>query len=87
VYRTIREEPIVTLTLQRAAVIYPRAWDAYEALCWVLVRRQPAGASFQGTTNLYHLHKQAPGPLGVPEITVLYTVSNQFITLHAMKVG
>jgi len=87
VYRTIREQPIVTLTIQRAAVIYPRAWDAYDALCWVLVRRQPSGASIQGTANIYHLHKQAAGPSGVPEITVIYTASDEFITLHAMKVG
>jgi len=85
--RSIREEKIVTLTIQRAGYIYPRVWDAYESLCWVLVHQHPSGASIQGANHLYHLHKQAAGGWGVPALTVLYTVSDAVIDVHAIKVG
>ncbi len=85
--KTIREEAVVTQTLQRAGNIYPRVWEAYDALQWVLVRLHPIGVAVQRSTNLYHLHKQSAGPMGVPAITVLYTLSNDVIALLAMKVG
>jgi len=86
-YPSIREEHVVTETLRRAGNVYPRVWDAFESLCWVLVHRQVSGASFQGVVDIYHLHKQDAGGYGVPALTVLYTASETLISLHALKVG
>jgi hypothetical protein len=85
--RSIREETVVTETLQRAGSTYPRVWDAFDALCWILVRRDINGPTVGGITDIYHLHKQAAGGWGVPSLTVLYTVSDEIISLHAIRVG
>jgi hypothetical protein len=61
---TIREEPQVTQAVQSAVKIYPRVWEAFEALCWFIARRHRAEVSIATTGGLYYLHKQARGGLG-----------------------
>ncbi len=84
---TIREEPQVTQAVQSAVKIYPRVWEAFEALCWFIARRHRAEVSIATTGGLYYLHKQARGGWAVPEMTVIYTVSEQVIVIHAIKIG
>jgi len=61
-------------------------WDAYDAMVWILVHRQPSGALL-GVHDVYHLHKQAAGGWGVPSLTAIYTVSDSQIVIHTIKVG
>ena len=85
--RSIQEEPNVTHTLQQACGTYPRVWDAFDAMCWILAHRQLSGATFQGLRELYYLHKQAAGGWAVPALTTIYTVSPELIRIHTLKVG
>ena len=85
--KSIREEPVVTEALQKGRNTYPRVWEAFESLCWILTHREIYGATIPAGGNVYRLHKQGPGGYGVPALTVIYTVSEEVIVLHALKVG
>ena len=85
--RTIIEEGRVTESLQKGSNIYPRTWEAYEAMCWLLVRREVFGAEISGVKDVYKLHKQAAGGFGVPQLSVLYTVTVAHIHIHTLRVG
>ena len=85
--RSIREEPAVTQSLKSAGNVYPRIWDAFEGLCWILARREIYGTTISTVRDVYYLHKQAAGGYGVPALSVLYTVSEDVISLHALKIG
>jgi hypothetical protein len=84
---SIREEPAVTQSLKKGAQVYPRVWNAFEALCWILAHQDIAGPSIPTARQVYRLHKQAAGGYGVPSLTVIYTLDAKAITLHALKVG
>jgi 3-methyladenine DNA glycosylase/8-oxoguanine DNA glycosylase len=85
--RSIREELAVTEALNKGSNVYPRAWDAFEGLCWILAHQEIVGASIQTIGQVYHMHKQAAGGYGVPSLTVIYTIDPQVVTLHRLKVG
>lgn len=85
--RSIREEPAVTQSLQRAANIYPRVYDAYDSMCWILTRREMGGVTIPTVKDVYHMHKQAAGGYGVPSLLVIYTVEKERILFHAIKIG
>jgi 3-methyladenine DNA glycosylase/8-oxoguanine DNA glycosylase len=85
--RSIREELAVTEALKKGGNVYPRVWDAYEGLCWLLAHQEIAGPSIQTIRQVYQLHKQAAGGYGVPALTVIYTIDPEVITLHTLKVG
>lgn len=85
--RSIREEPAVTQSLSLAGNQYPRVWDAFESMCWILARREMIGAEIPTIKDVYYLHKQAAGGFGVPALLVIYTVSEDIISLHALRVG
>jgi len=85
--KSIREELNVTQALQQAGAIYPRVWEAYDALCWVLAHRQISGAEFPGIRDIYYLHKQASNGRGIPSLAALYTVSPEVISIHSIKIG
>jgi hypothetical protein len=59
-------------------------WDAFDAMCWILARREMVGATVK---DVYRLHKQAAGGPTVPSLLVIYTVSDDVISLHAVAVG
>ncbi len=82
--KSIQEEEIVLDTLRKASNVYPRMWDAYEAMCWIIAHKEIRGSTLN---QVYHLHKQAGGIFGVPELTVLYTTTPQLIVFHAIRVG
>ena len=85
--RSVIEEERVTRALQKAGNTYPRVWEAFEALCWILVRREMSPGSNPVIRDVYRLHKQGPGKYGVPGLTVIYTVSPENIHLHSLRVN
>ena len=56
-------------------------------MCWLLVRREVFGAEISGVKDVYKLHKQAAGGFGVPQLSVLYTVTVAHIHIHTLRVG
>jgi hypothetical protein len=72
--------------LNAAAVDMPRLWDGFNALKWILARRHVSGGSIQGSTSLYYLYRQDPGGFGVPGFTIVYTVSDSEIEIHAIRI-
>jgi hypothetical protein len=84
--RSVREDPGVTRALQSAVRVYPRVWDAFDSLCWMLARRALAGATIE-SNELYHIHKQAGGVFGVPSLLVIYKIEDETISILSIKVG
>ena len=85
--KSIFEAPVVTTTLSRAGNVYPRVWEAYDAMCWILVRREMPDSENPTLRDVYRLHKQQPGKFGVPGLTVIYTVDLEAIHFHTLRVN
>ena len=84
--KTVRESPEVSETIKDAAKIYPRTWEAFEGLCWLLARGMGSNVPASGDQSLYYLHRQAAGGFGVPGFTVIYSMTDETIDLHAIRV-
>lgn len=82
--RTVRQEREVSRDLDEAANRYKRAEMAYMALEWTLAHNPNLGEHRSGR---YWLYAQ-PGKrdFEIPDLTVLYSFTDDEITLHAVVV-
>ena len=82
--RTIREEPQVSAAIDAAALRFKRCHDAIDALKWALARDPTGGTKLEQGPGYVQSMRGATS-IELPSITVLYTVEEHTITLHAMR--
>ena len=85
--KSIRESAAVTATVTEAAKVYPRAWEAFEGLCWLLARGGGSNIPAGTDQRIYNVHRQAAGGFGVPGFTIIYSVTGNIIDLHSIRIN
>jgi hypothetical protein len=84
--RTVVEEDNVTNALKSGVGRYPRIWEAFDGLTWLLVRSPQIGLIVEQGRE-FRVHKQAGSAAnGTPNLLVLYTVTDQHIRLWNLRV-
>ncbi len=80
------EEPGITAALTSAADKFPRTWDAWQALTWVLARNPTIGFLLNDVPPPpRYLYKQAAMTAGVQTMTVVYSFNNSAITIQLLR--
>jgi hypothetical protein len=82
--RTVIHSGEVSQDIDRAAKEFRRLDDCIRALEWRLVRSPEKGVHREG---IYWIHRQKGiAALGIPEISVLYSFTDEEVELHAMNI-
>jgi hypothetical protein len=83
---TIIESPSVLHELQIAAVKYPRTWDAWEALKWLLVHNPGShGLMMSSIPPPWYLYKQDSSRVGDPTFIITYSFNPSEVTIHSLS--
>lgn len=82
--RTVIEEQSVSAVIEAEVAIYPRLYEAFDALTWYLSRKPEAG---QLVDDYYWLYKQAGDrECHIPALVVLYTFDPNAVRIFAVLV-
>ena len=75
----------VTQDLQ-AAPRFPRLWDAWEGLKWVLARSPGIGLPLSSMPPPWYLYRQDSMRVGDPTFTVAYSVDSPELTIRTVLI-
>ncbi len=81
----VTESLSVTSELEAAAIRYPRTWDAWDALVWVLARGKCPGLMISSVPPPWYLYKQDARIPDAPTLTLTYSVDAQTVIVHTLR--
>jgi hypothetical protein len=82
--RTVVEDGEVTAKIAAESSIYPRMYEAFDALVWWLSRNPETG---ELVDDYYWLYKQRGNrELNIPALVVLYTFDHRTVEIFALLV-
>jgi hypothetical protein len=83
---SIVEQPAVTSDLALAEARFPRIWQAWDALCWLLARNRGIGVQLSSVPPPWYLYQMPSAALGTPDLIVGYTDEGPTLTIQSVLI-
>jgi hypothetical protein len=83
---TIVESHSVLQELQVSSAKFPRLWDAWEALKWVLAHSPGGGVMMSAIPPPWYLYRQDSSGVGDPTFVISYSFDAMTVSIHGLSI-
>jgi hypothetical protein len=80
--RTVIEQPSVSASVDDAQEKWPRAYDAWESVTWLLARDPEIGIALTESGRTRALTFEGVNAVGMPTITLVYEIEERAVIIH-----